>query len=200
MKVKDGLTLFNVNRENVFNTAKIALQRKTFDPFNKVSVNFVDIDETSEGAIDSGGPSAEMFRLCLQYFQSSCLLEGNENSKHLSLCMEQLYQNNYFYCGQIIGMSIIHGYGGPNFLSELLFDYLSYGIESMKPKINDLSDGRLKYIMEQIQASDDVNVIQNTILEEDLISISGWQIIQDLGQKETLIKGYLLICYNYKRI
>lgn len=170
-------------------TCKLALLRKNFDPFNRLSVNFVDVDEKTEGAIDGGGPTAEMFRLCLAYFQTSCLFEGNEKSKNLTYCIEQVNQNNYFYCGQIMGMSILHGYGGPNFLSETMFDFLSFGIDKMMPNMDDLPDGKLKIILEQLSGCNDLKDVQNIILEEDMISVTGWSFIASLDQKDKLIAG-----------
>lgn len=99
------VTYFNINTENIFMTYKLDLLRKNFDHFNHISVNFVDVDETTEGAIDGGGPTAEMFRLCLEDFHTSCIFEGNGRSKNLTYCIEQLNQDHYFYCGQMMGMS-----------------------------------------------------------------------------------------------
>lgn len=188
-KVKDTVTYFNVNRENIFMNCKLTLQRRNFDPFNRLSVNFVDSDDKTEGAIDGGGPSAEMFRLCMSYFQTSCLFEGKTNSKQLTYHINEINEKNYFYCGQIIGMSILHGYSGPRFFSEFLFNFLSCGIDTMSPKMSDLPDGKLKDILEQISATDSLNDIQNVILEEDMISIAGWSFISNIDEKQNLIDG-----------
>uniref|UniRef100_A0A1Y1LU81 HECT domain-containing protein n=2 Tax=Photinus pyralis TaxID=7054 RepID=A0A1Y1LU81_PHOPY len=186
-KITESVTYFNVNREDIFLTCKLALQRKSFNPFNRLSVNFVDSDENTEGAIDGGGPSAEMFRLCMSYFLTSCLFDGNNESKNLTYCIEQLQANNYYYCGQIIGMSILHGFGGPNFISQALFDFLLYGIDGMAPNIDDVPEGTLKTILHTMHDCNDVVDLQNIILDEDMISISGWSFISDITEKEKLI-------------
>ncbi|KAF5294704.1 hypothetical protein FQR65_LT19955 [Abscondita terminalis] len=191
MKVNESrCTYFNVDRNNIFLTCKLTLQRSSFDPFNRVSVNFVDFDGKTEGAIDGGGPAAEMFRLCLEYFQSSCLFQGSDTSKTLSYCIEQVNQKNYFYCSQIIRMSLLHGFHGPNFLSEVLFNFLCLGIDGMDPTMDDLEDGKLKSILQQFTLSNDLEEMQNIILEEDMISISGWSFI-NIDQKESVIKDVL---------
>ena len=60
-----NITKFNVIRNNIFESAKRALNRKRFNPCHKTSVKFTDDVGSSEGAVDLGGPKREFFTLLL---------------------------------------------------------------------------------------------------------------------------------------
>lgn len=83
--------MINVERGHVLQCFIRAFSRKKFDPFKRIDVCFVDINDTSEGAIDNGGPSREFFRLLLQSVIDSELFEGPTNVKHLTLCAKGLW-------------------------------------------------------------------------------------------------------------
>lgn len=72
----DGVTLFNVTREDVVGAAIRAISRPSFNAFKLPSVMFMDQYETPEGAIDAGGPRREFFRLALKELASGPLFEG----------------------------------------------------------------------------------------------------------------------------
>ena len=62
--IKDTETSkFNISRNHIWEGAKRALNRKSFDPQNRISVKFTDDMGISEGAIDLGGPAREFFTL-----------------------------------------------------------------------------------------------------------------------------------------
>ena len=54
---------FNISRNHIWEGAKRALNRKSFNPQNKLSVKFTDDMGISEGAVDLGGPAREFFTL-----------------------------------------------------------------------------------------------------------------------------------------
>ncbi|XP_031327391.1 uncharacterized protein LOC116158703 [Photinus pyralis] len=62
---EESVTSFNVYRNDIFTCCLRALKRSSFSVFNKISVKFSDIEGLSEGAVDAGGPTREMFRLVL---------------------------------------------------------------------------------------------------------------------------------------
>lgn len=46
------------------------LKRKGFSPYNKISVCFTNCSGQSEGAINKGGPTREMFRLLMDHIKN----------------------------------------------------------------------------------------------------------------------------------
>jgi len=54
---------FNISGNHIWEGATRALNRKSFDPQNRISVKFTDDMGISEGAIDLGGPAREFFTL-----------------------------------------------------------------------------------------------------------------------------------------
>ena len=75
--------IINVDRENVFECFSRAFQRKNFCALHSIDVCFVDCDGSTEGAVDSGGPSREFFRLLLTEIKNGQLFEGPEDARHL---------------------------------------------------------------------------------------------------------------------
>lgn len=73
---------------NVHNLMKSSLQafgRRRFNPEAKLDIVFVDKDEKTEGAVDGGGPTREYLRLLMKAIQQSCIFEGPECEKRLTL-------------------------------------------------------------------------------------------------------------------
>lgn len=80
----EKVNVINVNRLDVLSGFARAAARPTFCPSRRLDVCFVDADEASEGAVDSGGPSREFFRLLIRQFLDSPIFEGGDE-KHMSL-------------------------------------------------------------------------------------------------------------------
>ncbi|KAF5276642.1 hypothetical protein FQR65_LT16244 [Abscondita terminalis] len=75
-KISDEkITQINVFREEIYECFLRAVNRKSFNPFNKISVMFSDKEQSSEGVMDIGGPSREMFRLLMD---SLNFIDSNE--------------------------------------------------------------------------------------------------------------------------
>ncbi|CAH0561749.1 unnamed protein product [Brassicogethes aeneus] len=73
----DKPLLVNACREDPVSSMRNAMKRCTFSPYQKIDVQFVDVDEVPEGAIDEGGPSRELFRLSLKQLQNSEIFIGS---------------------------------------------------------------------------------------------------------------------------
>ena len=56
-----------------------------FAPLAGLDVCFVDADEASEGAVDSGGPSREFFRLLIRQFLDSPIFEGGDEKAYVAI-------------------------------------------------------------------------------------------------------------------
>lgn len=78
----DNVNKFNVFRSDIFNCCIRAMRRKTFWPFNKLPVKFSDCEGVTEGAIDEGGPTRELFRLVLSFLENSLLFTGAKKKKY----------------------------------------------------------------------------------------------------------------------
>lgn len=79
---------FNVTRNNPFEGARRAINRKNFKPNEHISVRFADDFGQSEGAVDSGGPKRELFRLLLKEMQNTPAFTGDDDAKLFSLNAE----------------------------------------------------------------------------------------------------------------
>jgi|SRR6218665_170597 len=77
--------MINVVRGCALPSFARALKRKNFSAKHRLDVCFVDLAETSEGAIDNGGPTREFFRLLLAELAGSEVFEGPDYAKHLRL-------------------------------------------------------------------------------------------------------------------
>jgi hypothetical protein len=77
--------IINVVRGSEFDCFKRAVSRKTFNPFRRLDIQFVDVDNQSEGAVDNGGPMREFFRVLLGNLFDGSLFEGPETGKQLCL-------------------------------------------------------------------------------------------------------------------
>ena len=134
-----NITKFNVVRNNIFESAKRALNRKKFNPCHKTSVKFTDDVGSSEGAVDLGGPKREFFTLLLHnlLFESP-LSFGHPHSRFLSLSQKSLEEEEYKLAGQIIALSIVHGGPAPHCLSSLLFQALVNGPYGVNPTVADM--------------------------------------------------------------
>ena len=62
MSPEEGRNYVNVRRGHVLEDAVAKIQKKKFNP-NLISVKFADDEGNSEGAVDTGGPTREFFRL-----------------------------------------------------------------------------------------------------------------------------------------
>lgn len=81
----DTAVRFNIVRKNVWDGASRAMRRANFSPEKKIDIKFMDDYGISEGAVDSGGPTREFFRLCLHEIKDNIgIFEGPPNAKVLT--------------------------------------------------------------------------------------------------------------------
>ena len=102
---------FNIStcRNHIWEGAKRALNRKSFNPQNRLSVKFTDDMGISEGAVDLGGPAREFFTLVTERLVNSQLFFGGAFSKFLSLNARCLEDREYYLAGQVFAFSLVHG-------------------------------------------------------------------------------------------
>ncbi|KAF5276798.1 hypothetical protein FQR65_LT16177 [Abscondita terminalis] len=186
---EESITQFNIYREDIFNCCVRAVQRKTFKPFNKISVMFSDIEGNSEGAVDIGGPTREMFRLLLEYIKNSRLFFGNEK-KYITLNREALEKNHYFEAGRFIALSLIHGGPGAHFFSTSFFSVLTLGFLETNSTIDDVED-EIKTEILKLNEIDSLNTLREFIFDEKIFSIAGCQWIESIEEKPKLLQDIL---------
>ena len=110
---EDKIFKFNISRSHLWEGALRGHKRKSFSPESKVSVKFTDDSGTPEGAVDLGGPKREFFTLVMEWMMNSQLFCGTEKNKYLSCNSNYLGGDFYFYAGELIAMSVVHGGPGP---------------------------------------------------------------------------------------
>jgi len=135
---------FNISRSNVWEGAVRGLSRKSFCPENKISVKFCDDLGTAEGAVDQGGPKREFFTLALESIMNSQIFCGSESNKFLSCNASCRTNEYYFFAGEIIAMSLVHGGPGFRCLAPAVFDSIISDTRSVSVDVNDVYDFQLK--------------------------------------------------------
>lgn len=183
------ISQFNIYREDIFNCCLRALRRKNFSPLNRISVMFTDIDNNSEGAVDLGGPTKEMFRLLLKYLQNSTLFEGSEHCKNITLLNEHLESEHYYEAGRIIALSLLHGGPSPQFLSETLFDYLVSGVSNTKPRLDEIMNTEIRTELEAIRDAPGLPELQLAIWNSTFMAIAGFGNVNNFDKKNTILES-----------
>lgn len=190
----ENFTRINVYRKDIFGCCLRALKRRNFNPFNKILVNFTDIAEKTEGAVDEGGPTRELFRLLLNYLQESRLFE--EEKKHLSLNNTALHENEYFEAGRILSLSLVHGGSGPYFFSYTLYSLVvNNTLENTTISIQDM-EYEIRTKLQKFHDETDLNKLRNLIVSDTIFSTAGCQFISKLEDKERILKGMCISIYR----
>ena len=146
-----AISKFNIARNFIWEGTKRGLGRKSFLPRNKISVKFSDDAGTSEGAVDQGGPMREFFSLVIQWMVNSQLFCGPEGKKMLTCQRKCLEEREYFYAGEILAMSLVHGGPGPECLSPTLFEALiKDDISKIAVPLDDVCDQELRSSLEDL--------------------------------------------------
>ncbi|XP_031328077.1 G2/M phase-specific E3 ubiquitin-protein ligase-like [Photinus pyralis] len=183
---EEGVTMFNIYREGIFDCCLRALKRSSFSPFHKISVNFSDIEGTGEGAVDAGGPSREMFRLVLNHIKESSMFCGSDK-KYIRLDMRAMNERHYYAAGQMIALSLIHGGDGPHFFSQSFYSVLRQDIAEGFPTINDIDDHHIRDELNKLSNATDASVIQDILDKNQFFTIAGYEVITDMKTKDQLL-------------
>jgi hypothetical protein len=165
------ISKFNISRGHLWEGAVRGLSRKSFSPANRVSVKFTDDVGNAEGAVDSGGPTREFFTLVIEWIVNSQLFCGNEREKFLSINSSYLSNDYYFYAGQLIAMSIVHGGPGPRCFARPLYDALTNGVLKASVDVEDVYDLELQGSLLSFVNSPTVEEAQSLIANSNLETI-----------------------------
>ncbi|XP_028667124.1 G2/M phase-specific E3 ubiquitin-protein ligase-like [Erpetoichthys calabaricus] len=169
------VTRFNIMRRNVWDGTVRAMSRPNFTPKKRIDVKFTDDIGISEGAVDLGGPKREYFRLCLKYLKDySGMFEGASGSKLLSCNSAALKENCYFFAGQLIAMSVVHGGQSPCFFSPILYKSLAKGPENTEAEVEDILDIDIRNQLIEIKTATSDTQLQVAISRAScILSLSG---------------------------
>lgn len=167
----DCISKFNVSRSFIWEGAKRGLSRKSFSPKNKVSVKFTDDAGNSEGAVDMGGPMKEFFTLVIQWMITSQLFCGPENAKFLSWQAKSIEENEYYFAGMMLAMSIVHGGPGPQCFAPEMFKALVHGPHSVVIHLDDVYDKELQASLKMLQDANTKEEAEEIMFSDKLITI-----------------------------
>ncbi|XP_064642365.1 G2/M phase-specific E3 ubiquitin-protein ligase-like isoform X1 [Lineus longissimus] len=187
----DKTSKFNVNRRDVFDGAKIGFRRKSYSPFNGMSVVFTD-GKKGEGAIDIGGPKREFLRLLMASLQGHKVFEGPQDRKVLALSASALSDGDYQLAGRMIAVSVIHSGPPPGFFSPTLYDCVAYDHDRRQdPTIEDVADLEVRKQLEKIREARDIETLQEAVTEaSSFLSLAGCLIpIRTVNDRETIAKA-----------
>lgn len=159
---------FNISRNHIWEGAKRALNRKSFNPQNKLSVKFTDDMGISEGAVDLGGPAREFFTLVTERLVNSQLFVGGATSKFLSLNARCLEAREYYLAGQIFAMSLVHGGPALKCLSDLCYDCIVKGIQNVNALPTDVCDYDLRISLDKLLNASNITEAEQVISDAKL--------------------------------
>ena len=98
-----------------------------------------------EPAVDTGGPLREFLHLLVSSItHNNTLFVGAVNQRAPLHNMVELEKNTYYYVGAMLATSIVHGGPPPCVFSNVVADYLLYGMRKTKPTIADIPDNTIQ--------------------------------------------------------
>ncbi|KAJ8290602.1 hypothetical protein GJAV_G00015150 [Gymnothorax javanicus] len=195
----DEAIRFNINGTHVWNGAVRAMRRPNFSVKKRVDVKFTDDGGNSEGAVDCGGPMREFFRLALQHIRESPMFTGPDYQRVLSCHAPSLRDSSYFYAGQLVAMSIVHGGPSPHFFAPVLYQALVSGSDNVQADIEDLHDHEAKSWLSEILASDCKENLSKAVDKcENLLLLAGCLRNITLDNKKEVVQD-VINCYVLQR-
>ncbi len=139
---------FKVRRKFIWEDVVHEL-RLGFDFRKHIRVTFV-----AEPAIDVGGPKRELLRLLMNaIISNNSLFEGHMESRFLRHNIIELKKKTYFYIGQVLALSLVHGGPTPSFFAKPVAQYIINGLDKVEANIYDIQDSDLREKLTKVIAS-----------------------------------------------
>ncbi|CAL8234386.1 unnamed protein product [Boreogadus saida] len=178
------------NVHNIMRSSLQAFRRRRFNPEARLDVVFVDSEQTSEGAVDGGGPTREYLRLLMKAIHQSSIFEGPETDKRLTLDTCALEGKLYTQIARMISVCVIHGSVAPNFFSERLFSQLC-DKHTHPATLEEVSDVTFKEKLLKIKEATTVGDAKAAIeeAEESLAIVGACRSITTLKQRDALVQS-----------
>jgi len=122
---------------------KIKLFFKRENPLRPITVSF-----PGEVGVDDGGPSREMFSRAFSD-ASKYILNGMEMNYTLQHDVHKCESDEFFVYGQMVALSLLHGFAGPHNLAKPL----AHKILGLKPdlEISDIPDFEVQQKLKEIE-------------------------------------------------
>ncbi|CAL8283815.1 unnamed protein product [Merluccius merluccius] len=117
---------------------KRGFKRVSYNQTFQMCVMFSDDFGVDEEAVDLGGPRREVLRLLMEALAHSQMFEGRKGKANLALESSALRKDQYFFAGQAIAVSLVHGGPAPGFCSYSLYSSLTG--RSPKPEMEEIAD------------------------------------------------------------
>ena len=136
----DEFQHLRIRRHAIWQDTCRALKRSNFDFTKPLKITFI-----AEPAVDDGGPSREFFSEVLRsIFQNGNLFQGQEDCKAIVHNVGALCNEEFKVAGQVIAMSMVHGWRSPSCISKHMFSYMIGGVSSVKPSVDDINNRGIK--------------------------------------------------------
>lgn len=129
----------HIRRHHIYSDSLKAFKKKF--PFNAtIKVVFL-----GEPAIDIGGPLREYLALLMkEIVANNSLFNGPDDCRGIVHSMRSIESKAFYYIGQMMAVSIIHGGPGPGCLSHAVVDYITYGLNKVNATIDDIADPKVQ--------------------------------------------------------
>ena len=81
---------------------------------------------------------------------NNSLFTGDVDARYLRHNVIELNKKTYFYIGQMISMSLIHGGPMPSFFAEPIADYILHGMQKVNARVSDVQEGTIKMKLQKV--------------------------------------------------
>ncbi|KAG5280607.1 hypothetical protein AALO_G00062030 [Alosa alosa] len=156
----------------------------------RLDVIFVDGEDNAEGAVDGGGPTREYLLILIKSIHQSCIFEGPETEKRLTLDTLALKKKTYQQIARMISVCVIHGGVAPGFFSDRLYGQLCR-TRTPPATLEEVSDVSFKEKLLKIKDARTVQEAKAAVEEaEDCLAIVGaCRSISTLRQRDALVQA-----------
>ena len=115
---------------------------------------YIRVTFVGEPAVDEGGPLREYLHLLMGVVGShNDLFRGDDYSRVPCPNLRALQQKTYKYIGQMIAVSLIHGGPVPSFLAPSVLEYITFGLEKVKGRVEDVPNKELKEKLSKVSGN-----------------------------------------------
>lgn len=197
---KTSCSRFNINRANVWDGAYRGFRRSSYSPNSGMMVKFSDDVGLAEEAIDTGGPTREFLTLLMEAIRTRRIFEGKDYAKYLTFHSKAADENEYFYIGRMIAVSIVHGGPGPCCLSPNFFMYLVGKDKTFEAPIDDIPDEEIKKALLEIKNATSLSELRViTEKHSSMLQTAGcYRFMRTLEDKKKVVADYIQWYFIYR--
>ncbi|KAJ7991034.1 hypothetical protein DPEC_G00293050 [Dallia pectoralis] len=181
-----------IRRLNTTHLHRRGFKRLSYNPTYQMCVKFSDDLGVDEEAVDLGGPRREFLRLLIEALAHSQMFEGREGNANLALESSALREDKYFFAGQAIAVSLVHGGPAPGFFSFSL--YASLTGRSVKPEIEEISDSDIYAKIKKVSECTSFDELEQAIepLTDYLANAGCLRPLKHIEDKDLLVEDIIM--------